>query len=317
MPSNLTIISDFDFLAIQSQHRDELIEDTEKLQQLDTSELLIRIAKGSLLAKWRDLLDNGLWMAWTNSQFRYSHQTALNYIALYENFGDVENHILQNISGHYLLSSASDERRELVIDLASKGIKISKTLAYVFANAPAYILDLYQNEKLSPEQAKELIEAYKKIPSYFFEEAESLCYQWKPQTAAGIELIIWMIGNHRKRKSQAMSKNTLLEEITKTDGVLQAADFSVHISTADAATIEAFQSERKRMLSSQAINKAWVTYRTPAKFNQLSKGKLIVQIPNGLELDITNGSQIEIEIRVRKTNEQTNCKKNQNHDDRS
>jgi hypothetical protein len=94
-------------------------------------------------------------------------------------------------------------------------------------------------------------------------------------------------------------------ELIATDGLLQAGEFTEHLSTANKASLDAFLSEREKAKTAEAISKAYFTKRSPATFRQFSGGFLMVDnlaedfvLPKDLQV----GDKVEIEIKIRRKN---------------
>lgn len=293
----------FDYAEVPDNLRQALRDDTTTMHGLTANEHIIRVQKGSILNKWKNALPFGQFMGWVAAEFDMNHQTALNYMDTATYFGDLPGNVAVMIKGIYFLASDDVEqaRRDLAIEMATHGKNVSKSLAYVIANAPDWLLRLTLDGEVAAKEAHNLVITLKLAAPVVQRD----CEKWKVKHAAAVDFLSAVLTAHQNGDDRnPVTNETLLEEIRRAEGWLIATDFEVHIADASKDALEAFLSERSRAIVAHRIEATYWSKRVSGvTFVSLTQGRLVLDnIGAELQLptDIRPGDMVEIELRVKR-----------------
>ena len=235
------------------------------------------------------LKDDGAFVSWMSQSFDFSPQTAYNYMNVAKRLETAQ--IAPETPLRALYEACKPSANVEAVEALKRGEGYSVDGWYILSNAPQYLIDSWQKERISEGDAKETTLYLRGKAIHPDVRTYALTHQ-----IHRVEMLRYL-NTARLDHDRTGGARTTWDDLQDTNGYLTAISQGVHVSYAGERDIDRYKVERQA-LHREVANIQWDWHAVMASV-VIVDGKPMLDL-RGLQATVNEGDKLFVKVRIRK-----------------
>lgn len=249
---------------------------------------IVTIGKRLLEVQAR-LKNDKVFVLWMSQSFDFSPQTAYNYMNVAKRLETAQ--IAPDTPLRALYDACKPSANVGAVAALKRSEEYSVDGWYILSNAPQYLIDSWEGERISEGDAKETAQYLRGKAIHPDVRTYALTHQ-----IHRIEMLRYL-NTARLDHDRTGGERTTWDDLQDTNGYLSAISQGVHVSYAGERDIDRYKVERQS-LHREAVNIQYDWHAVNASV-VIVDGKPMLEL-SGLQVIVTEGEKLFVKVRTRK-----------------
>jgi hypothetical protein len=296
-PAKITILDPFSYDNLKPDEADYLRSAAANINARRALSHRLTVEIGQILIEAKERMP-GVFLAWVETEFDFSADTAENYMLTARNLPELANPEKYQMRAIYQLARTGtpQEAIDAAAEKAGAGQKVDYETSFILANAPEPIRQRYLAETLTKPQAFALAKALtnRRLPPV----VKTDCLTHNVSNAAVVEYLADCWHRQQATARHAQPSKTY-NEIAGDNWSLNGIGWSVPVSDATAQDVDRYKVDRQNMHIAQGMEKYdWLRFEAVVIYNANGDPFLSpvgVKLPPGIK-----GETVLVDMRIKR-----------------